>query len=404
MEKSGAATVAPLPVPTGPDVAALLPRLRAALDGTGPALLPYAAGSPPPHLTPGDVPDGLALAVGTSGSTGSPKRAALTAEALLTSARATHDRLGGDGRWLLAMPAQHVAGLQVLVRSIVAGTAPVLLDLTEGFGVPGFAEAAAETSRSGRCYTALVPTQLGRLLADPVGVTALRRFDGVLLGGAATAPALLARAREAGIRVLTTYGMSETAGGCVYDGRPLVPTRVRVDPDGRISLGGGTLASGYLGRPDLTAAAFRTDPDGTRWFRTDDIGRLDDGTLHVEGRVDDLVNTAGMKVAPRVVEEAVVAHVPGVLEAVVVGTPHPEWGEAVSAALVVTEPGTAPTVRDVRDRLRGILPDHALPHRLVTVARLPLRGPGKPDRAAIRALFVTDAAFVSGASKWQDQR
>ena len=395
MEETG---LAPLPVPTGPEVATLLPRLRAALDGSGPALLPYAVGSPPPHLTPGDVPDGLALAVGTSGSTGNPKRAALTAEALRTSARATHERLGGEGRWLLAMPAQHVAGLQVLVRSIVAGTEPVLLDLTGGFGVRDFAEAAVETGRgwSGPGYTALVPTQLRRLLADPVGVTALRRFDGILLGGAATAPAVLARARGAGIRVLTTYGMSETAGGCVYDGRPLSPTRVRVGTDGRISLGGGTLAHGYLGRPDLTSAAFRTDADGTRWFRTDDLGRLEEGVVTVEGRVDDLVNTAGMKVAPRLVEEALVAHVTGVLEAVVVGTPDPEWGEAVSAALVLTEPGTPPTVRDVRDRLRGILPEHALPHRLLTLDRLPLRGPGKPDRAAVRALFV------SGAPKWQD--
>jgi O-succinylbenzoic acid--CoA ligase len=387
----------PCAVPSGPAVAKVLPLLRAALAGTGPALAPYAAGSPAPATAPETVRPGTALVVGTSGSTGTPKRAVLTAAALTASADATHERLGGPGRWLLAMPAQHIAGLQVLIRSIVADTAPVVLDLTGGFRPEIFAAATASMTsdrRSSRLYTALVPTQLGRLLAHPAGVAALARYDGILLGGAAAPPALLRRAGEAGVRVLTTYGMSETAGGCVYDGRPLTPTRVRIDEEGRISLGGATLAECYLGRPDLTERAFHTGADGTRWFRTDDVGRWVDGRLHVEGRVDDLINSGGLKVAPRLVEEALVAHLGGVLEAVVVGSPDPEWGEAVSAAIVMD--GPAPTVRDVRDRLRGILPDHALPQRLVTVATIPLRGPGKPDRAAVRGLFVFDGA------NWQD--
>ena len=184
--------------------------------------------------------------------------------------------------------------------------------------------------------------------------------------------------------------MSETAGGCVYDGRPLAGTHVALDDELRIHLGGSTVAHGYLARPDLTRDAFGTDEDGVRWFRTDDVGHLDeDSRLRVDGRVDDLVNTGGLKVAPRLVEEALAAHVPGVREVVVVGTPDPEWGQAVSA-LVVLEPGAvirSLTVSEVRAHLRGILPDHALPLRVVTAPAVPLAGPGKPDRRAVAALF-----------------
>ena len=181
--------------------------------------------------------------------------------------------------------------------------------------------------------------------------------------------------------------MSETAGGCVYDGLPLTGCLVRADATGRLHLGGATLATGYLGRPDLTAEAFATAADGTRWFRTDDAGHHDDaGRWHVDGRLDDLVTTGGLKVAPRLVEEALSA-LPGVAEAVVVGTPDDEWGQAVSAALVLA-PGTPePTVSRLREQLRDVLPAHALPRRLLVVAALPLRGPGKPDRAAVAALF-----------------
>jgi O-succinylbenzoic acid--CoA ligase len=369
----------------------VLPALRAALDG-GPAVLPYAVGAPPP-ATPGPgahLPEGLALVVGTSGSTGSPKLAMLTRDALVASATATHERLGGPGQWLLPMPAHHIAGLQVLVRSLVAGTEPVPVDLSGGFTPAAFASAARRLE-GGRRYTSVVPTQLVRLLADEAGIEALRRFEAVLLGGAASPPALLARAAAAGVRVTTTYGMSETAGGCVYDGRPLGCSRVRVDADGRLHLGGATLAEGYLGRPDLTEAAFTTDTDGTRWFATDDVGHRDEhGRWHVDGRLDDLVNTGGLKVAPRLVEEALTERLPAVAECAVVGVADPEWGEVVAAALVLVDGAdgaTAPTLADVRDALREVLPAHALPRRVAVVDALPLRGPGKPDRAALRALL-----------------
>jgi O-succinylbenzoic acid--CoA ligase len=387
-------TVQPLAVPVGPAALTVLPCLTDALAGDAP-VLPYAASAAqpavPPH-DPADLPEGLAVVVGTSGSTGTPKRALLTAAALTASSRATHEQLGGPGQWLLALPAHHVAGLQVLLRSLDAGTTPVAMDLTGGFVPQAFVAAATQLDPDQRRYTSLVPTQLLRLLDDPRGGSdALRAFDAVLVGGAAMPPRLRRRAERARVRVVATYGMSETAGGCVYDGKPLPCTEIAFDDEGRIHLGGATVAHGYLGRPDLTAEAFGVDEDGMRWFRTDDVGHTDESTrLHVDGRVDDLVNTGGLKVAPRLVEEAIIDHVPGVADVVVVGSPDPEWGEAL-CALVVLEPGAVRaglTAAELRAHLRGILPDHALPRRAVTVTDLPLRGPGKPDRRAVAAIFT----------------
>jgi O-succinylbenzoic acid--CoA ligase len=380
----------PLPIAAAELARDALTALGDALAGRGPAVLPYAAGGRPPPVPPGAVPDaGTALVVGTSGSTGTPKLAMLPGSALAAGAAATHDRLGGPGSWLLAMPPHHIAGVQVLVRCLAAGTEPHFVDLSGGFTAQALA-VAVEGMDAPRRYTALVPTQLVRCLADTAATRALASVDAVLVGGAATPPGVLAAAREAGIRTVTTYGMSETCGGCVYDGSPLRDSVVRADEQGRISLGGPTLATGYLGRPDLTAAAFSADEDGTRWFRTDDVGHQDDtGRWHVDGRVDDVITTGGLKVAPRPVEDALTTHVPGVAEAVVVGVPDPEWGQAVAAAVVPTDPGHPPTVAVVRESLRGILPAHALPRRLLVVDALPLRGPGKPDRSVVTDLLVS---------------
>ncbi len=387
------AALQPLAVPEGDDVLALLPRLEAALTGRAP-VLPYAAGSPAPLVGPHDpaeLPDGLAVAVGTSGSTGRPKRALLTAEALDRSASATHHVLGGSGSWLLAMPAHHVAGLQVLLRSIAAGTDPVVLDLRGGFTAAGFVERTAllrPSTSAPRRYTALVPTQLGRLLDDEAGLGALCTYDGVLVGGAATPTALVERARAAGVELCLTYGMSETAGGCVYDGAPLPVSRIHVDNERHVVLGGDTVAHGYLPEPGVDSGAFTRDPDGVRWFRTDDLGHFDDdGLLVIDGRADDLINSGGLKVNPGVVEDAMVRHLHDVLDVVVIGLPDPEWGESVCAAVTLADPTGHLTTRQVRDRLRGILPEAALPRRVLVLATIPQRGPGKPDRSALRAAF-----------------
>ena len=396
----------PIALPSGPALLAAVGPLTAALDGAGPALLPYAAGSPPPAL-PGadmaaDLPEGLALVVLTSGSTGIPKRTMLTADNLLASAGAAHDVLSGPGSWLLALPAHHIAGLSVIIRAALGSAGePAVMDLSRGFTVEGFVAAAhAMPDTPDPTYVSLVPTQVARLLADPAGVDTLAAFDAVLCGAAAIPAGLRTEARTLGIHLVTTFGMTETCGGCVYDGMPLPVSEVHIDNDRHVVLGGATVAAGYLGDPAMTADHFTVDADGVRWFRAEDLGYLDDdGRLHVTGRADEIINTGGVKVAPGPVEDALVRYLPGVSDAVVVGVPDPTWGQVVAAAIILgpqlrdRRPGergaaAVPTVADARAALRGILPDAALPRLLRVVDAFPVKGPGKPDRAAICASFV----------------
>lgn len=358
-------------------VAALTDALADALRG-GPAVEPH-DGRPTTPPNDGWI-DGTALVIETSGSTGEAKRVALGSTALHASADATHRRLGGPGRWLLALPAHHVAGSQVIVRALLAGHRPSVLDNRSGFRPDRFAAAATELFASGsRCYTSLVPTQLHRVLAAGE-VDALRGFDAILVGGAAASPTLLTQARAAGVAVVTTYGMSETVGGCVYNGVPLDGVQVRLDDSGRISLAGPVLASGYLGRPELTAEAFA---DG--WFRTSDLGRWHDGRLRVLGRADDVITTGGEKVHPAAVERVLMAQ-PGVRAACVIGLPDPEWGQLVAAALVLAEPDAA-TRTELDAAVRDELGAPSVPKLLRALPELPLRGIGKPDRAEVARLL-----------------
>ncbi|MPZ83912.1 MAG: AMP-binding protein [Actinophytocola sp.] len=359
-------------------VGSLVDALRSVLDGIGPAVLPLSAADPRfAELRERMAPDrpvepGTAVIVATSGSTGEAKGVLLSAAALRASAAATHARLGGPGRWLLPLPAQHVAGVQVIARSLLAGAEPVVL------GAQAFADAADQLG-SGRRYTSLVPTQLSRLLATDL--EALRSFGAVLLGGAATPAPLLERARAAGVRVVTTYGMSETAGGCVYDGFPLDGVGVRLSA-GVVELSGPMLASGYRLAPAATAASF---VDG--WFRTTDLGALrPDGSLEILGRADFVINTGGVKVAPSAVEAVLTAQ-PGVAEACVVDLPSVEWGQLVAAAIVPA--GPAPAVADLLDAVRAALGGPAVPKLVRFADALPQRGPGKVDRSAVRELLRT---------------
>ncbi|MGN7132653.1 o-succinylbenzoate--CoA ligase [Rhodococcoides corynebacterioides] len=378
-----------LRIPAGPEAVALLPHLARVLDGQAPPSLPVPADDPREierltgTLAPGSpIEHDAVLVLATSGSTGVPKGALLTAAALRASAAATHSRLGGVGTWLLALPAHHVAGMQVLLRSVAAGTEPVVLDVRDGFD-PAALPAAIAAMSGPRRYTSLVPTQLVKALADPDATAALASLDAVLLGGAATPAPLLARATAASIPVVRTYGMSETCGGCVYDGVPLDGVRLRLGDegrlrlgdDGRVSLGGPTLAAGYRGMPDHPAFA---EPG---WFRTDDVGRIgEDGRLRILGRVDDAISTAGLTVVPRVVEDVVTA-VPGVAECVVVGVPDERLGARV-AALVVLDAGATVTDDAIREHVASELGREAVPRVVVRTAALPVRGPGKVDRAA----------------------
>jgi O-succinylbenzoic acid--CoA ligase len=325
------------------------------------------------------IDDDVAVVVSTSGTTGVPKGAMLTASALTASAEATHRRLGGPGRWLLALPVYHVAGLQVLVRSVIADTTPVAVD-ARGDG-DELASAVASLG-SGRRYASLVAAQLDKALQDPVATGALASLDAVLIGGGPMPAGVAERASAAGISVVRTYGMSETAGGCVYDGVPLDGVLVRID-DGRVVLGGATLAKGYRNpaEPDPFA-----EPG---WFRTDDIGAVDDsGVLRVLGRVDDAISTGGLTVLPQLVEATLATH-PAVADAAVFGVADERLGQRVVAAVVVAPGRAAPTLAELRAHVASTLSPTAAPREIHLVDDLPRRGIGKVDRRELAARFST---------------
>jgi o-succinylbenzoate---CoA ligase len=370
----------------------LVELLAAALDGTGPAILPLDAGLPPGRLgeliealapdsvedergvnqprsvrNPG-VAEDTAVVIGTSGSTGAPKGVELSAAALRHSAQASLARVGArpGERWLCCLPVTHVAGLQVLVRSLVSGSEPLLADRAD----------AATLAASGCSHVSLVPTQLQRLLESEVDISiSLGGFSSVLLGGAAAPAGLLAAARAAGVPVVTTYGMTETCGGCVYDGIPLDGVRVKIGDDGRIWLGGPVLFTRYRGASGAPA---------DNWFRTGDLGRLDEaGRLTVRGRADDVINTGGHKVVPGEVAAALES-CPGVRDVAVVGQPDPEWGERVVAVVAPADPADPPGLELLRLHVRERLPRYAAPSRVVMVDAVPMLPSGKHDIVRLR--------------------
>ncbi|MFD1212210.1 AMP-binding protein [Arthrobacter sp. GCM10027362] len=363
------------------DIDAACTALAAALAGKGPAVEIAPNGIPAPVRSPLLAP-GTAALVRTSGSTGTPKATMLGRQALAASSAATAVRLGGEGQWLLALSPNYVAGLQVLVRSVHAGTAPVVMDLAARFTAAAFVEAAAGLTHRFR-ITSLVPTQLHRLLTDPAEETlkALRRFDAILLGGARASDELLAAAGRQGLKLVRTYGMSETCGGCIYDGVPLEGVRVRLD-GGRVVIGGPVVASGYLGNPALTQEHFSRDADGTAWFRTEDLGELDgSGVLTVTGRADDVLITGGVKVSAAAVAAAVES-VPGIQAVLVAGVEDPEWGTRVACAVV----GQAPE-EQIRAAVRTQLGPAAVPRTILVLEELPLLSSGKPDRLAVARML-----------------
>ena len=310
------------------------------------------------------------LLVETSGSTGRPKRVALSRAAMRASADATYARLGGPGQWLLTVPPTYVAGLQVLFRSVRAGTEPVVHGSQDD--IWWSVDAMAGPAR----YTSLVPTQLHRYTGNAHDVAALSRFDAVLVGGGPLRRETRREAEGMGVRVVQTYGMSETCGGCVYDGVPLDGVALKIDAEDQVLVGGPVLFDGYDGDPGRTAEVLR---DG--WFRTADLGRLDDdGRLQITGRADDVVISGGLKVPVGAVERMLLAH-PAVDDAAVVGVPDPEWGERV-VAVVVTRDGAA-TLEELREL---VSPRQWAPRRMRAVHGLPLLPNGKRDRLALRRL------------------
>lgn len=416
---------------------------------------------------------GVDMVLRTSGSTtGTGKLVGVSMDALVASARATHKRLGGPGIWVLALPAYHAAGVQVLVRAAVAGTHVFNAYKEGGFdpqhlaqvidaacaaagdAVPscgddaasscgadaassragGAGEAALAADDSGRAcpvYTSLVPTQLRRALDDEQLRGALARLDAVLIGGAAADAQLLEQAKAAGIRVVTTYGMSETCGGCVYDGQPLPGVSMDVDQaTGAIWLSGPMLATGYLGDEERTRRCFVSRPQagvgasgvggtasaaesteagatrpgaetgpGTgsdagageparRWFITSDRGHIVDGRLQVLGRLDDVIISGGIKVEPGPIE-ALLALNPLVSECAVVGLPDLQWGQVVTAVVVpASMPGLGRVdegaiLAQIRVYLEQKLSGAQCPKQVLLADALPYKGIGKVDRRAL---------------------
>lgn len=375
---------------------------------------------------------GVDMVLRTSGSTtGTGKLVGVSMDALVASAQATHKRLGGPGIWVLALPAYHAAGVQVLVRAAVAGTHVFNAYKEGGFdpqhvaqvidaacvaaadcgadssfdddavsscagGAGGEAEGALAADDSGRAcpvYTSLVPTQLRRALDDEQLRGALARLDAVLIGGAAADAQLLEQAKAAGIRVVTTYGMSETCGGCVYDGQPLPGVSMDVDQaTGAIWLSGPMLATGYLGDEERTRRCFVSRPQAgepaRRWFITSDRGHIVDGRLQVLGRLDDVIISGGIKVEPGPIE-ALLALNPLVSECAVVGLPDLQWGQVVTAVVVpASMPGLGRVdegaiLAQIRVYLEQKLSGAQCPKQVLLADALPYKGIGKVDRRAL---------------------
>jgi O-succinylbenzoic acid--CoA ligase len=303
--------------------------------------------------------------VETSGSSGTPKQVVLSRDAVLASAQASATRLGGSGPWLLALPSSYVAGLNVMVRSLLAGHRPVVL------GERSPREAGLDGG-----YLSVVPTQLHRWLESPEDRDALAGFARVLVGGGPVDASLRTRAGDAGIRLVATYGMAETCGGCVYDGLPLDGVGLAIATDGCVRLSGPTLFDGYRDDPEATAEVL---VDG--WFHTSDAGRLDeDGRLQVLGRLDDMVVSGGVNVPAPAVAARLREH-PSVRGAEVVGVADPEWGNRV-VAVVVGEL----SLDDARAWVGEKHPRSWAPRELVVVPELPMLPNGKVDRLALRQL------------------
>ena len=403
-----------------------------------------------------EAPESIALVVGTSGSTGAPKQTALSVQALRASARAT-ERFFADypsigsakqrravsedpAQWLLALPAHYVAGAQVIARSVLAGTTPVVAaSVTDGVSfTPEVFLNAAERLSCARRFVSLVPTQVHKLLeaaeASPVLGSeiydALGQFTGILLGGAPASTSLLAAARELGLNVVTTYGSAETAGGCIYSGVALPGVRLRVVPEdagladspvvagaeaaGRIWLGGEHLASGYLGDSARTASHFFVDADGCRWYRTDDYGSLTPSApnapenksapaLSILGRSDDVIITGGVKVSARAVAAVLESH-PAVREAAVMGIPDAHWGSAVAAAITLRGASGAQSAPDTSEATCDILREFCTdklgaagaPKFLRILADFPTASTGKPDRQAIYSMLYREYTNTRG--------
>ncbi|MEY4980984.1 MAG: hypothetical protein RL174_322 [Actinomycetota bacterium] len=327
---------------------------------------------PETYGLPDEVDDAIALIVETSGSTGIPKRIELSLTALVASSKASQDRLGGPGQWLLTLPINYIAGANVLIRSLFADSQPVLMNTAMPFTVDAFSRAASLMTGERR-YTSLVPTQLVRLIdaakmGDDYTLGLLRRFDAILVGGQALLPEAATSAEALGIRVIQTYGMTETCGGCVYDGVPLDGVDVDIYR-GLLRISGSTLASNI-----------ETDEG---WFSTNDIGDLtDDDRWIVIGRADRVIKSGGIKISLDRVEQ-LASKVPGVIELVASPITDREWGQRVGIVYV----GSPEVADDIARALANDLGPAGKPIRVLRTDKIAKLPNGKVDFQTTARLF-----------------
>ncbi|MCS4483883.1 AMP-binding protein [Gleimia sp. 6138-11-ORH1] len=330
------------------------------------------------------LPAEVDVIVETSGSTtGQPRLVGLSYGALVASARATHEALGGPGRWIVALPVHHIAGLMTLVRCCVAEASPIIAELDAGFDADALTRACRSMFSGGgvrsdlRAYLAIVPKQLAAAL-DAGGelLDYLRRLDAILVGGTQVPRQLLQVAREAGLRVHTSYGMTETSGGVVYDGVPLPGVEVIAAENGCALIHSPSLLVDYL---DGEAGADFIWQGEKKFLRTADQIISEGGIVQVLGRADDVIISGGLNISPAVVADALL-DVTELTEVAVVGVADDTWGQLVAA--VVVAPGVS-SASKWRDLVGEVLGREFAPQAFLAVAALPLTDLGKPNRSVL---------------------
>ena len=324
------------------------------------------------------IDDDIAVVIPTSGTTGKPKGAMLTADSLKASAEASHAYLGGKGQWLLALPICHIAGLQVMIRSIISSTIPVILPVDFK---PYTLISAINSLTGNRRYASMVAVQLHKTLHNVDAVSALASLNAVLIGGGPISNKLMERASSLGINIIHTYGMSETSGGCIYNGTALNGVSLRIE-NSRVLIGGPLVAKGY--RNAINSNPFIS----TNWFCSNDLGIIENtGKLRIIGRADESINTGGLTIVPQLVESVINTH-PSINACVVFGIPDKYLGERVAVAILLTPRTPIPKIDEIQKYVTKTLDITATPREMYIVKKLPYNSLGKINRSSLAQTLV----------------
>jgi len=350
-------------------------QIHEALAGTGPTVLISSSSKFAPESesfktllnSHAQSAEPIALLIETSGSSGTPKLVALSAQAISTSAEVTNKYLGAEvgDRWSLTLPLNHIAGINQLTRSINLNTSP------------------APSDGEGAQFISIVPTQLHRAILNRDSLFHnLLAAKKVLVGGAPISQSLIDEAHECGISIVTSYGMTEMGGGCIYNSRPLPGVEMRIDVNGLINLKGPMIATSYFGDEKSTQKHFQSG-----WFITSDVGELDNDDLKIIGRSDDLIISGGEKISAVKVETLIRSHYPD-LEIIVIGISDIEWGQALR--VVVAGENRGLTLAQIRDIVGVQIGRFAAPRSLLYLEKMPMIGIGKPDLVLLRSAQATE--------------